>query len=192
MLAPPAEAVIVAVFVAVTAEAVAVKPAVVELAGTDTVAGTVREEVLLLRLTVTALVVEAELSVTVQESVPLPVIEESAQVRPESVGEVAAGLSWTAKVLVAPPADPVMVAVWVVETAEAVAVKLTLVELAGTDTVAGTVSDELLLLRFTVTAPLVEAALRVAVQESVPLPVIEDFEQVNAESDGAAVAVGFT
>jgi len=57
-----------------------------------------------------------------------------------------------------------MLAVCVVVTAEAVAVKPAVVEFAGTDTVPGTASEELLLLRFTVTEPLVEAVLRVTVR----------------------------
>jgi hypothetical protein len=67
-------------------------------------------------------------------------------------------------------------------TAVAVAVKLALVALAGTVTVAGTVTDESLLDRFTVN-PLTDAgAFNVTVQVSEAEPVTAPLEQESADN----------
>jgi len=71
----PSLAANVAVCVEVTAETVAVNPTLVALAGTVTEAGTETAESLLERLRLTPPLVAAELSVTVQASVPDPVKE---------------------------------------------------------------------------------------------------------------------
>jgi hypothetical protein len=71
----PAVAVNVTACAEVTDATVAVNPALVALAGTVTVAGTVTDELLLDRLTLKPPLGAAEVSVTVQASVPAPVIE---------------------------------------------------------------------------------------------------------------------
>lgn len=75
---PPPVAVNVAVCEDVTGLTVAVKDALAAFAGTATVAGTVTAELSLVRLTVVLLLL-AELSVTVQVSLSLPVMFESLQ-----------------------------------------------------------------------------------------------------------------
>ena len=79
-------AVRVAVCAVLTDETVAVKLAVVEPAATVTEAGTVTDELLLARLTVNPPVAAAAFSVTVQLSVPAPVIEPLVQLSPLSTG----------------------------------------------------------------------------------------------------------
>ena len=64
-------------------------------------------------------------------------------------------------------------------TDDTVAVKLAVVVPAATVTVAGTVTAELLLARFTAKPPLSAAALSVTVQLSVPAPVMEPLVQFN-------------
>jgi hypothetical protein len=82
----PALAVRVAVCAVLTEETVAVKTAVVELAATVTVAGTVTAELLLARLTAKPPVGAAAFRVTVQLSVPAPVIEPLAQLSALNTG----------------------------------------------------------------------------------------------------------
>jgi hypothetical protein len=79
-------AVRVAVWAVVTEETVAVKAAVVAPAATVTVAGTVTDELLLARLTANPPVAAAAFTVTVQLSVPAPVIEPLVQLSPLSTG----------------------------------------------------------------------------------------------------------
>jgi cation transporter-like permease len=81
--APLAEAVRVAVWAVLTAATVAVTPALVALAGTVIVAGTVTAELLLARLIVSPPLGAALLRVTVQASVPDPTIDPLAQVIPD-------------------------------------------------------------------------------------------------------------
>ena len=71
----------------VTAETAAEKPTLDALAGTVTEAGTVTAALLLERLTITPLPVAGPLSVTVQASVPDPVIV-------ELVHETALSVAW--------------------------------------------------------------------------------------------------
>ena len=66
--------------------------------------------------------------------------------------------------------------------------KATLVALAGTVTVAGTVTAALLLDRRTLSPPLPAAVLRFTVQASLPVPVIETLVQVSAFSAPGAAA----
>jgi hypothetical protein len=73
--APPVLAVRVTDCAVVTELTAAVNPALVALAGTITVAGTVTAVLLLLNPTLTPLPPAAELSVTVQLSLPAPVID---------------------------------------------------------------------------------------------------------------------
>jgi len=84
------------------------------------------------------------------------------------------------KVLETPPAVAVSVTACAVETDDTVAVKPALVALAGTTTVAGTVTDALLLVTDTLTPPLPAGPLSVTVQASVPAPVIDALVQDNA------------
>jgi hypothetical protein len=84
----------------------------------------------------------------------------------------------------APPEVAVSVAVVAVETADTVAVKLALVEPDATVTEDGTTTDELLLESVTVWPPLAAAAFSVAVQLSVPAPVIELDVQLRLLSTG--------
>jgi len=82
----PALAVRVAVCAVLTEETVAVKVAVVDPAATVTEAGTLTFESLLARLTANPPVAAAAFSVTVQLSVPAPVIEPLVQLSPLSTG----------------------------------------------------------------------------------------------------------
>jgi hypothetical protein len=103
----PAVAVSVAVCAEVTAVTVAVNVAPVALAATVTDAGTVTAELLLATLTVVPPLGAAPFSVTVQESVPAPVIEEFVQ---ESALKVAAPVPLKLTVDV-PPAEALLVIV---------------------------------------------------------------------------------
>jgi hypothetical protein len=85
-----------------------------------------------------------------------------------------------AKVWETPPPTAVSVIGWAVETEETVVMNPTLVALAGTNTVAGTVAAAPLLDRLTVIPPDGAAAFSVTVQASVPEPVIEALVQENA------------
>lgn len=69
-------------------------------------------------------------------------------------------------------------------TEETVAEKLALVAPAATVTEAGTVTEALLLVRFTANPPLAAAAFSVTVQVSVPDPLIEDSVQDSELSAG--------
>jgi hypothetical protein len=80
----------------------------------------------------------------------------------------------------------VMVALCAVVTAEAVAVKAAVVAPLATVTDAGTVTELLLLFRFTVRPPLFAAEVRVTVQASVVAPVSELLLQETALSAAGA------
>ena len=82
-----------------------------------------------------------------------------------------AAFNSSAKVFDIPPVLAVRVTDCTVVTDVTVAVKLVLVALAGTTTVAGTVTAVLLLLNPTLTPPLPAAELSVTVQLSLPAPV---------------------
>jgi hypothetical protein len=156
-----------------------VKLALIAFAGTATEAGTVTDASLLDRLTVSPPLGAAALRVTVQASVPAPVIAPLVQVNALSA---TTGLSCTANDSETLPAVAVNVAVCIELTTAAVAVKLALVAFARTVTETGTVIDASLLERLTIIPPLGAAALRVTVQASVPAPVIAPLVQVNALS----------
>jgi hypothetical protein len=87
---PPVLAVRVTDCAVVTEDTVAVNPALVAFAGTTTVAGTVTAVLLLLNPTLTPPLPAAELSVTVQLSLPEPVIDALLQVSPLKVPAAAA------------------------------------------------------------------------------------------------------
>jgi hypothetical protein len=114
--APPALAISVAVCAVLTAVTVVVKGALVEPAATVTEAGTVAAVLLLARLTTNPPVAAAAFSVTVQLSVPAPVIEPLEQVSPVNTG-TPAPLRLTA---VDAPVDELLVTVNVPEAAPAV------------------------------------------------------------------------
>jgi hypothetical protein len=93
--------------------------------------------------------------------------------------------SCSANVFEAPPALAVSVTVCAVLTDVTVAEKLAVVAPAGTVTVAGTATAELLLPRLTASPPVTAAEVRVTVQLSVPAPVIELLKQLSEPSAGA-------
>ena len=101
-----------------------------------------------------------------------------------------AAFSCSAKVLETPPALAVRVTACAVVTDDTVALNPALVALAGTTTVAGTVTEALLLVRPTLTPPLPAAELSVTVQASLPAPVIDALVQDSPlNTPGTAVPV---
>lgn len=90
--------------------------------------------------------------------------------------------SCSAKVWAVLFALAVSVTVCAALTEEAAAVKPALVDPAGTVTEAGTVTALLLLAKFTTNPPVAAAVFSVAVQPSVPAPVIEPLVQLSAVS----------
>jgi hypothetical protein len=101
-----------------------------------------------------------------------------------------AAFSCSAKLLETLPALAVRVTACAVVTDDTVAVNPALVALAGTTTVAGTVTAALLLVRATLKPPLPAAAVSVTVQASLPDPVIDALLQDSALSAaGTAVPV---
>lgn len=96
------------VFDELTAEAVAVNPALVAFAGTVTEEGTATDELVVASATLTPPLGAAVLKVTVQASVPAPVSEPVAQFRLLRTVVVA---SWMANVSETPAADAVRVTV---------------------------------------------------------------------------------
>jgi len=161
-----------------TAETVAVKLPVFDPAATVTEAGTVTAELLLAKLTANPPLGAAAFSVTVQLSVPAPVMDPLTQVSALNTGTLVPNCR--TKVSATPPAFAVSVAVCAELTADTVAVKLAVVAPAATVTEAGTVTAELLLARVTANPPLGAAALSVTVQLSVPAPDIDPLTQVSA------------
>lgn len=97
-----------------------------------------------------------------------------------------AGDSCRAKVVDVPPALAVMVAVCDEPTAAAAAVKPTLVALAGTVTLAGTVRDALLLARLMLMPLVGAAAVKLTVHATDPAPPIEAALQETAFSAAGA------
>jgi hypothetical protein len=93
-----------------TEETVAVKLPVVDPAATVTEAGTVTAESLLATPTANPPLGAGPLSVTVQLSVPAPVIDELPQMSPLSSGALVPALSCKANVSATPPALAVNVA----------------------------------------------------------------------------------
>jgi hypothetical protein len=190
--APPALAVRIAVCGALTAEKLAAKLAEVDPVPTVTEAGTLTAGLLLPRLTTDPPLGAAVLSVTVQSSVPAPVIDESSQLSPLNTGVLAtawlAAFSCTAKESTTPPALAVSIVVCAALTAEKLAAKLAEVDPAPTITVAGTVTAELLSARLTAKPPLAAAELSATVQLSVPAPVTAPYTQLNELNWGAFAA----
>jgi hypothetical protein len=101
-----------------------------------------------------------------------------------------AAFNCRAKVLETPPALAVRVTACAVETDDTVAVNPALLALAGTTTVAGTVTAALLLVKDTLKPPLPAGPLSVTVQASLPAPVIDALLQDSAlKVAGPAVPV---
>ena len=128
--------------------------------------------------TTATLPVEDRVTVCVEEELMATLPITTLLVLMLSVGTAAT--SCTAKLALPPFALAPRVAVCAVETEAAVAVKLALVAPAATVTVEGTVTAAFPLVRLTAWPPVGAAALRVTVQESVPAPVIDAFEQATA------------
>lgn len=85
------------------------------------------------------------------------------------------------------PALAVRIAVSAELTGDTFTVKLALLEPAATVTEAGTVASELLLERLTTKPPFAAAVFKVAVQLSVPAPVMVPLAQLRAVSTGTPV-----
>ena len=101
-----------------------------------------------------------------------------------------AAFSCKAKLLETLPALAVRVTACAVVTEDTVAVNPALLALAGTTTVAGTVTAALLLVKPTLKPPLPAAAVSVTVHASLPAPVIDALLQDNAlNAAGTAVPV---
>jgi hypothetical protein len=170
----------------------AVKLVVVAPPATLTPAGTVTAELLLVTLTANPPLGAAALSVTVQLSVPAPVIEELPQLSPLNSGRFAAtwlaAFSCTANVSATPAALAVNVAVSAPLTAETLAVKLTAVDPSATVTEAGTAIAPLLLVRLTANPPLAAAEPSVTVQMSAAGPVTAASTQLSELNSGGAGA----
>jgi hypothetical protein len=173
-----------------TAVAVAVKLADVAPEETVTDRGTETLALLLDRPTLSPALDAAVLSDTEQESVTEPVSDAFVHVMPVSVGTTASRVK--EKFSVTLPAVALNVEVWVVLTPVTVAEKLALEEPAGTVTVEGTETAELLLERLTVKPPVAAAAFSVTPQESVPEPVIDALVQVKPVSTGTPVPLRLT
>ena len=142
-------------------------------------------------LTVTAAVpVEDRVSICVVAAFTFTLPKDRLDELTLSVGTAAP--SCRAKVSATLPALAVRVAVCAVLTEETVAVKAAVVAPAATVTVAGKVTDELLLARLTAKPPVGAAAFRVTVQLSVPAPVIEPLAQLSALSTGTPVPLRLT
>ena len=165
-----------------TDEMVAMKLAVVDPAATVAEPGTAAAVLLLARLTANPPLGAAAFSVTVQLSVPAPVIEPLTQVSALNTGTPVPNCS--EKVFVTLLALAVNVTVWAELTADTVAVKFPVFEPAATVTEAGTATTELLLARLIANPPVGAAAFSVTVQLSVPAPAIEPLAQVSALNTG--------
>jgi hypothetical protein len=98
--------------VEVTAEIVAVKPALVALAATVTVAGSVTNASLLERLTVRPSLGAAPLNVTVQASLPAPDMAPLAHVKPVNVGMGAVPVPLSATTDVGPVEELLAIVTW--------------------------------------------------------------------------------
>jgi hypothetical protein len=98
-----------------------------------------------------------------------------------------AAFSCRAKLLETLPALAVSVTACAVVTDDTVAVNPALVALAGTTTVAGTVTAPLLLVRPTLKPPLPAAVVSVTVQGSLPDPVMDALVQESALKPAGAV-----
>lgn len=104
-----------------------------------------------------------------------------------SVSVGPATFSWRVKLSVTPPALAVNTADCSEFTGEADAVKIALLAPAGTVTVPGTLTNELLLARFTAKPPLADAAFSAIEQLTVPELETDPAEQLSPLSSGTPV-----
>jgi len=148
-----------------------VKLALAVPAGTVTDMGTFNALLLLASATLIPLLGADPLNVTVQVSVPDPVIDALLQLR--ELNEGVAAPTCNAKLLETAPAEAVIVTAWFVLTCDTLAVNAALVALAGTVTDEGTETATLLLDRLTTVPPLGATPLRDTVHASVPDPVTD-------------------
>jgi hypothetical protein len=190
---PPALAVRVAVCAVLTEETAAVKLAVVDPACTVTEFGTVTAESLLDRLTAKPPLAAAAFRMTVQLSVPAPAIDPLTQVMPVNPGRAIPvwpdAFNCKANVSATPPALAVRVAVCAVLTEETAAVKLAIVDPAGTVTEVGTVTAESLLDRLTAKPPVAAAEFNATVQLSSADPVVPSKAQLSDVNSTLVVAL---
>ncbi len=164
LLEPLRVAVMVGVWLEVTAAAAAVKEAVVAAAATVTEAGTVRAEVALLERAT----MEPPEGAALERATVQDVVEEAARVvlsHSRDVSVAGGAVMVRVAVLLEPLRVAVMVGVWLEVTAAAVAVKVAAVAADATVTEAGTVTAEMALLERATMEPPEGAALeRVTVQ----------------------------
>jgi hypothetical protein len=190
---PPALAVRAAVCVVLTDATAAVKLAVVDPACTVTELGTVTAESLLAKLKLKPPLEAAAFSITVQPSLPAPVIDPIVHVRPLNSGTsvlpwpILEAFNCRKNVSATLPAPAVNVAVCTELTGETAAVKLAEVDPAATVTLAGKTTAALLLARLTAKPPLAAAALKVTAQLSLPAPVIDPIVHVRPLNSGTSV-----
>jgi hypothetical protein len=130
--------------------------------------------------------VPVEVSVTGSVDAVFTVTLPNARLAGLMVNVGTAAFNCRAKLLETLPALAVSVTVCAVETDETVAVNPALLVLAGTTTVAGTVTDALLLATDTLKPPLPAGPLSVTVQASLPAPVIDALLQDSALKVAAA------
>ena len=175
---PLREAVIVALAFAVIVPAVAVKLAVVAVAGTVTDAGTVKRALLEDRLTALPPVGAALDSVTVQEVLALVARLEAVQVREDRLTGASSEMVTGDEL---PLREAVIVALALEVIVPAVAVKLVVVAVAGTVTDAGTVKRPLLEDKLTAVPPVGAALDSVTVQEVLAL--VARLEAVHVRED---------
>jgi hypothetical protein len=134
--------------------------------------------------------VPVELNVTGNVEAVFTVTLPNARLVGLTVNVGTAAFSCKAKLLETLPALAVRVTACAVVTEETVAVNPALLALAGTTTVAGTVTAALLLARATLKPPLPAAVVSVTVHASLPAPVIDALLQDNALNvAGTAVPV---
>src|ERR1700691_4171017 len=134
--------------------------------------------------------VPVELNVTGSVEAVFTVTLPNARLVGLTVNVGTAAFSCKAKLLETLPALAVRVTACAVVTEETVAVNPALLALAGTNTVAGTVTPALLLVRPTLKPPSPAAVLSVTVHASLPAPVIDALLQVSPlKAPDAAVPV---
>ncbi len=177
----------VAVVAAVTADAVAVKLAVVDPAATVTVLGVVTDELLSEMVTTAPPAGADPVNATVHVVLPAPVIVPGEQLNDDSVTVPASAANVSAALAVLLPYVPVNATVVVVATADAVAVKLAVVDPAATVTIVGTVTDELPDDSVTAAPPAGAAPDNLTVQVALPAPVIVVGVQLNDDNVTLAV-----
>src|SRR5687767_2855944 len=186
-VAPPYEAEMVAVVAAATGLVVALKLALAAPAGTVTLAGTETAPLLLESATCAPPAGAGPLKVTVPETALPPVTLAGLVLRDERT----AGVTEREAVCDAPPRVPVRVTEVGVATGLVVTLKVALVAPAATVTLAGTVTDGLLLERLTWAPPAGAAALSVAVPVAVPPPVtVAGFTVSDARASGGVTFAG--